>query len=64
MALNFGAYWMIGFPAAWWFGIHQGVGPAGIWAGLIAGLFTCAGFLIWRYERTSRRALFAQSSSR
>jgi len=55
MALNFTAYWLIGFPAAWWFGIHTGAGPAGIWAGLIAGLFTCALLLTWRYQRISRR---------
>ena len=54
MALNFTAYWLIGFPAAWWFGIHEGYGPSGIWAGLIAGLATCAVFLIWRYARISR----------
>jgi multidrug resistance protein, MATE family len=54
MALNFIAYWLIGFPAAWWFGIHEGYGPSGIWAGLIAGLATCAVFLIWRYARASR----------
>ncbi len=53
MALNFTAYWLIGFPAAWWFGIHEGVGPSGIWAGLIAGLVVCAVFLIWRYQRVS-----------
>lgn len=57
MALNFAAYWLIGFPLAWWFGIHQRVGPAGIWAGLIAGLFVCAVLLLWRYQRISRRAL-------
>jgi MATE family multidrug resistance protein len=64
MALNFTAYWLIGFPLAWWFGIRMGAGPAGIWSGLIAGLATCAIFLTWRYDRTSRRALAAQSSSR
>ncbi|MGH8198271.1 MAG: MATE family efflux transporter [Steroidobacteraceae bacterium] len=53
MALNFAAYWLIGFPAAWWFGIRQGAGPSGIWAGLIVGLCTCAVFLIWRYRRIS-----------
>lgn len=51
MALNFFAYWMVGFPAAWWFGIRQGVGPSGIWAGLIAGLATCALLLILRFRR-------------
>jgi len=58
MLLNFTAYWLIGFPLAWWMGIRMGAGPNGIWSGLIAGLFTCAGLLIWRYRRIS------QSSSR
>ncbi len=54
MALNFTAYWLIGFPAAWWFGIRQGFGPSGIWSGLIAGLGACAIFLIWRYRHISQ----------
>ena len=54
MALNFAAYWLIGFPAAWWFGIRQGFGPSGIWAGLIAGLVTCAVFLLLRYRHVTR----------
>ncbi len=29
MALNFTAYWLVGFPAAWWFGIRLGEGPSG-----------------------------------
>ncbi len=53
MGLNFIAYWLIGFPAAWWFGIRQGAGPTGIWAGLIAGLVTCAALLLLRYRRIS-----------
>ena len=61
MALNFTAYWGIGFPAAWWFGIHEGVGPSGIWAGLIAGLATCAVFLIWRYRRISQARMAAHA---
>ena len=63
MALNFVAYWLIGFPLAWWFGIHLHVGPAGIWAGLIAGLFACALLLLWRYQRISWRAIAVQSSN-
>jgi MATE family multidrug resistance protein len=62
MALNFTAYWGIGFPAAWWFGIHEGVGPSGIWAGLIAGLAACAVFLIWRYRRISQARMAAHAS--
>jgi MATE family, multidrug efflux pump len=59
MALNFTAYWLIGFPAAWWFGIRQGYGPSGIWAGLIAGLAACAAFLILRYRRISHARMSA-----
>jgi MATE family multidrug resistance protein len=59
MGLNFTAYWLIGFPAAWWFGIRQGFGPSGIWAGLIAGLVTCAVFLLVRYRQTTQRRLAA-----
>ncbi len=58
MLLNFTAYWLVGFPLAWWMGIRMGAGPDGIWSGLIAGLVTCAVLLIWRYRRIS------QSSSR
>ena len=61
MALNFVAYWLVGFPAAWWFGIHQGVGPSGIWSGLIAGLVTCAVFLILRYRHVSNARVAARA---
>ncbi len=61
MALNFSAYWLIGFPAAWWFGIRRGAGPSGIWAGLIAGLVTCALFLILRYRHISRARMGASA---
>jgi MATE family multidrug resistance protein len=60
MALNFFAYWMVGFPAAWWFGIRQGAGPSGIWAGLIVGLVVCAVLLILRYRRVSAAPAAAQ----
>ena len=63
MGLNFIAYWAIGFPAAWWFGIHERVGPSGIWAGLIVGLVVCAVLLLWRYRRVSQpRAVLPPSS--
>jgi MATE family multidrug resistance protein len=63
MGLNFTAYWLIGFPAAWWFGIRQGFGPSGIWAGLIAGLVTCAVFLLLRYRQVTRRRLAAVATA-
>jgi MATE family multidrug resistance protein len=55
MLLNFTAYWLIGFPVAWWLGIHAGQGPRGIWTGLILGLFSCAVLLSLRYRLLSNR---------
>ena len=57
MMLNFVAYWMVGFPVAWWLGIQEQQGPRGIWSGLIAGLFTCAVLLSLRYRWVADRAV-------
>jgi MATE family multidrug resistance protein len=54
LAITLGAYWLIGFPVAYFCGFTAGQGPAGVWWGLIAGLTTAAGFLLLRYERVSR----------
>ena len=62
MVLNFTAYWVVGFPVAWWLGIHEHHGPRGIWAGLILGLFTCALLLGLRYRQVSDRAVRAQAA--
>ncbi len=59
MLLNFAAYWLVGFPLAWWLGLRAGAGPQGIWAGLIAGLFLCALLLALRYRQVARRAVAA-----
>ncbi len=57
MGLNFTAYWMVGFPVAWWLGIHQHLGPRGIWVGLILGLATCALLLSLRFRSVSNRVV-------
>jgi MATE family multidrug resistance protein len=57
MALNFTAYWLVGFPVAYWLGIHQSQGPRGIWMGMILGLFACALLLTLRYRQVSGRAV-------
>lgn len=56
MAVNFVAYWLIGIPVGWYFGLHAGYGAPGLWYGLIAGL-TIAGVLhVGRfYWMTKRR---------
>jgi multidrug resistance protein, MATE family len=57
MLLNFAAYWLIGFPVAYWLGVRVGWGPSGIWTGLILGLTTCALFLGLRYRHVAARAI-------
>jgi len=52
---NLFAYWVIGFPLAWWLGVHQGQGAPGVWIGLIAGLFVVAALMLWRLLVVSRR---------
>jgi len=63
MALNFTAYWIVGFPVAWWLGIHEHHGPQGIWMGLILGLFACALLLGLRYRQVSDRAVDRHASA-
>ncbi len=45
------AYWAVGFPLAYWLGIHLGYGAKAIWVGLIAGLSVAAVLLYWRFHR-------------
>jgi len=52
---NLFAYWVIGFPLAWWLGVHEGLGAPGVWIGLIAGLFVVAALLGWRLVVVARR---------
>jgi len=49
------SYWGVGFPLAFGLGIGRGLGPAGVWYGLIAGLTVCALALNWRFLRISSR---------
>jgi MATE family multidrug resistance protein len=42
MVVNFIAYWMAGLPLGYYLGIIQGIGPQGLWMGLIAGLTIAA----------------------
>ena len=51
------AYWLVGFPLAWLFGIPLHLGPQMIWVGFIAGLTAAAALLMYRFVRLSRRAL-------
>ena len=57
MIISIIAYWLVGFPLAWLFGIPLHLGPQMIWAGFIAGLTVAAVLLLFRFVRFSRAAL-------
>jgi MATE family multidrug resistance protein len=48
------AYWVVGFPAAAWFGLGAGVGAVGVWWGLLLALFTAAALLALRLHLLTR----------
>jgi multidrug resistance protein, MATE family len=55
LAITIGAYWLVGFPIAFVFGLVRGGGPVYVWSGLIAGLAVSALALNLRYAARSRR---------
>jgi len=57
MALTFTAYWLLGFPLAVMLGFAGGLGPVGLWWGLVAGLSLAAVLLIGRFRILVRREL-------
>jgi len=48
------AYWVIGLPLGYWLAFDWGLGAAGIWLGLIAGLSFASLFLILRFLKMTR----------
>lgn len=42
MIVNFIAYWLVGLPLGYYLGLVRGIGPQGLWMGLIAGLTIAA----------------------
>lgn len=49
MAMCVFSYWVVGFATAYYFGVHLGLGPIFVWAGLIAGLTVSAVLLVARF---------------
>lgn len=50
-------YWAIGFPVAWWFGMHTPMRGIGVWTGLAAGLAAVAVVLTIRWGMRERLGL-------
>lgn len=48
---NLIGYYGLALPLAWWLGFHHGLGLAGIWWGMAAGLGTIASLLVWWIAR-------------
>ncbi len=59
MALAGFGYWGVGFPVAWILGFPAGLGAAGIWWGLAAGLAVTAVALGGRFEWLTRKLMKA-----
>lgn len=53
----FVAYWLIGFPVAWYFGKAENMASQGIWLGLLAGLSASALLLYLRFNYMSRKLI-------
>lgn len=49
------SYWLVGIPVAWGLAFPAGLGPAGLWLGLVAGLSFAAVLLMRRFWLGLRR---------
>ncbi|MDB5969790.1 MAG: family efflux transporter [Hydrocarboniphaga sp.] len=63
MAVTVSAYWLAGLPIAAWLSLGTSIGPAGVWCGFIVGLAIAAIGLGLRFQRRSRKAVFALNRS-
>lgn len=45
------SYWLVGLPSGWFLAFRLGVGPGGLWIGLLIGLATAAVLLMMRFWR-------------
>jgi MATE family multidrug resistance protein len=56
-AIAFISYWIVGLPGGYLLAFHMGMGPVGIWIGLLLGL-TCTSILLpWRFHYLTNRLL-------
>ncbi|TXI13830.1 MAG: MATE family efflux transporter [Pedobacter sp.] len=55
--ITFIAYWVIGLPSGYYFGIVLELGVLGIWYGLTLGLLVSAGLLFFRFHYYSQKMI-------
>ena len=56
MIISVIAYWLVGFPMAYIFGVHLNMGPRYVWWALVAGLSTAALLLGYRFHLISKHS--------
>jgi len=56
------SYWVIGMPTAYVLAFTLGMGPAGLWLGLVVGLSFAAIFMMWRFWKRSVRITLLKSA--
>lgn len=55
MLISIGCYWLLGIFSAYYLSFHTRLGPAGIWYGLVLGLFSAGSILLFRlYHKTKQ----------
>jgi MATE family multidrug resistance protein len=55
------SYWVVGIPVSYVLGFWLGLGAAGVWLGLVAGLALAAILLMWRFWGRSVRIGMAEA---
>lgn len=63
MLYNLLAYWAIGLTLGYYLTFNQGMGPAGMWIGMIAGLSVGGFLMVTRFFRLTTRMLRLEASS-
>ena len=58
------AYWTLGIPASYVLGFTLGMGPTGIWLGLVIGLAAAMAALLTRFVRLTAAPRGAPLTSR
>jgi MATE family multidrug resistance protein len=48
MVINLVGFWLVGLPISAWLGLRTGLGPRGLWWGLVVGLAAVALILLAR----------------
>ncbi|RZT00254.1 MATE family efflux transporter [Aquimarina brevivitae] len=60
--ITFVAYWIVGFPIMYYFGLHTDMESIGIWIGLLAGLTVSGGLLFIRFNRLTKKLIATKTS--